>query len=90
MAMKGQKTGGNIVCTASIAAIRADLTPLEYSASKAGVRSLVQSAGDRFAGSRVRVNGVLPGYVIWVRVDGVLPCDFTAICVAYSTAYYLL
>jgi NAD(P)-dependent dehydrogenase (short-subunit alcohol dehydrogenase family) len=32
--------GGCIVCTASIAAIRADVTPLEYAASKGALVSL--------------------------------------------------
>ena len=43
---------------------RADLTSLEYSCSKAAVVSLVQSTAHRLLGSGVRVNGVLPGYVM--------------------------
>mmetsp|Transcript_18532 Transcript_18532/g.22677 ORF Transcript_18532/g.22677 Transcript_18532/m.22677 type:complete len:281 (+) Transcript_18532:129-971(+) len=55
--------GGSIICTSSIAAIRADLTPLQYAASKGAVLSLVQSANDRLLLDNVRVNAVLPGFV---------------------------
>ena len=55
---------GSFICTASIAAIRADMAPLEYSASKAGVKSLVQSVGDRVAGTGVRINAILPGFTV--------------------------
>jgi len=56
--------GGAIVCTASIAAIRADITPLEYAASKGALVSLVRSSADRLLGTGVRVNAVAPGGVV--------------------------
>jgi len=63
--------GGSIVCTASIAAMRADLTPLQYAASKGAVLSLVKSANDRLLLDKVRVNAVVPGGVLTPIVMGV-------------------
>lgn len=77
--MAEQEDGGAIVCTASIAAIRADVTPLGYSCSKAGVVALVRSAQDMLISRNVRVNAVMPGGVMTamsgevaqrVRADG--------------------
>lgn len=53
--------GGSIVCTASVAGLRSGAGPAQYSASKAGVINLVQTAAQQLAGSQVRVNAVLPG-----------------------------
>lgn len=55
--------GGSIICTASIAAIRADLTSMQYAASKGAVLSMVTAANDRLLLDNVRVNGILPGGV---------------------------
>ena len=67
-----QKTGGgSIVLTSSIASIRADLTPLQYAASKGALLSLVISANDRLLLDGVRVNAVLPGGVMTNMVTGV-------------------
>jgi NAD(P)-dependent dehydrogenase (short-subunit alcohol dehydrogenase family) len=55
--------GGSIVCTASVAGIRAGAGGAAYSASKAGVINLVQSAAQQFAGSGVRFNAVCPGLI---------------------------
>lgn len=55
--------GGAIVVTASIAALRADRTPLQYAASKGALLSLVTSANDRLSFDNIRVNAVLPGGV---------------------------
>jgi len=63
-AMETAEEGGAIICTASIAAIRADVTPLEYSASKGAVISMVRSSADRLLGSGIRVNCVVPGGVV--------------------------
>ena len=63
-AMESAGDGGAIVCTASIAAIRADVTPIEYAASKGAVISMVRSSADRLLGSGVRVNCVVPGGVV--------------------------
>ena len=68
-----QEGGGSIVCTASIAAIRADVTPLGYSCSKAGVVALVRSAQDMLLGQsgNVRVNAVMPGGVMTAMAGAV-------------------
>lgn len=63
--------GGSIVCTASIAALMADLTPLQYTASKGAVLSMVRSASDRLLLDNVRVNAVVPGGVMTPMVMGV-------------------
>jgi len=62
--MEAQEEGGAIVCTASIAALRADVTPLEYAASKGAVISMVRSSADRLLGTGIRVNCVVPGGVV--------------------------
>ena len=53
--------GGAIICTASVAGLRSGAGPAQYSASKAGVINLVQTAAQQLAGTGVRVNAVLPG-----------------------------
>jgi NAD(P)-dependent dehydrogenase (short-subunit alcohol dehydrogenase family) len=55
--------GGAIVCTASVAGLRANAAGAPYSASKAGVISLVQTAADALAGTGVRINAVCPGLI---------------------------
>jgi NAD(P)-dependent dehydrogenase (short-subunit alcohol dehydrogenase family) len=55
--------GGAIVCTASVAGLRSGAGGTPYSASKAGVVSLVQTAAYQLAGTRVRVNAICPGLV---------------------------
>jgi len=55
--------GGSIVCTASVAGLRSGAGPTAYSASKAGVVSLVQTAANQLAGTGVRVNAICPGLV---------------------------
>ena len=54
---------GSIICTASVAALRSGAGGSPYSASKAGVISLVQTACQQFAGSGVRVNAICPGLI---------------------------
>lgn len=55
--------GGSIICTASVAALRSGAGGTPYSASKAGVVSLVQTAAYQLAGTGVRVNAICPGLV---------------------------
>jgi len=54
---------GSIVCTASVAGLRANAGGLPYSASKAGVISLVQTSANELYGTGVRVNAVCPGLI---------------------------
>ena len=55
--------GGAIVCTASVAGLRSGAGPASYSASKAGVINLVQTAAQQLAGTGVRVNAICPGLI---------------------------
>ncbi len=55
--------GGSIICTASVAGLRSGAGGVPYSASKAGVVSLVQTAANQFAGTGVRVNAICPGLI---------------------------
>ena len=54
---------GSIILTSSAASLRANAGAISYSASKAAVNSLVQTAANAFGGSGVRVNAILPGLV---------------------------
>lgn len=56
-------TGAAIVCTASVAGLRAGAGPLAYSASKAGVVNLVQTTAMALGGRGIRVNGIAPGLI---------------------------
>lgn len=58
-----QRGGGAIICTASVAGLRAGAGPAPYSASKAGVINLVQTASQELAGTGVRVNAICPGLI---------------------------
>jgi NAD(P)-dependent dehydrogenase (short-subunit alcohol dehydrogenase family) len=55
--------GGSIVCTASVAGLRAGAGGAAYSASKAGLINLVRVAATQLAGSNVRVNAICPGLI---------------------------
>jgi len=54
---------GAIVCTASVAALKAGASGHPYAASKAGVVSLVQTTAYTLTGSGVRINAVCPGLI---------------------------
>ena len=55
--------GGAIICTASVAGLRANAGKSAYAASKAGVISLVQTAANDLYGTGVRVNAICPGLI---------------------------
>jgi NAD(P)-dependent dehydrogenase (short-subunit alcohol dehydrogenase family) len=55
--------GGSIICTASVAGLRSGAGGAAYSASKAGVISLVQTACQQLTGSGIRVNAICPGLI---------------------------
>lgn len=54
---------GSIICTASVAGIRSGAGGPAYSASKAGVISLAQTAANELYGTGVRVNAIAPGLI---------------------------
>jgi NAD(P)-dependent dehydrogenase (short-subunit alcohol dehydrogenase family) len=54
---------GSIVCTASVAGLRANAGGMPYAASKAGVISLAQTAANELYGTGVRVNAICPGLI---------------------------
>ena len=62
-AVPKMRPGGAIVCTASVAGLRAGAGCVSYSASKAGLISLVQVTAQLLAGTGIRINAVAPGLV---------------------------
>lgn len=55
--------GGSIIGTASTAGLRSNAGPTDYSASKAAVVSIVQTACYQLAGSGIRCNALCPGVI---------------------------
>lgn len=58
-----ERGGGSVICTASVAGLRSGAGGAAYSASKAGVINLVQTASQQLAGSGIRINAICPGLI---------------------------
>lgn len=54
---------GSIVATASVAGLRSNAGPTDYSASKAAVISIMQTAAFQLTGKGIRCNAVCPGLI---------------------------
>jgi len=54
---------GAILCTASVAGLRANAGGVDYSASKAAVISIVQTMAYQLYGTGVRINAICPGLI---------------------------
>ena len=54
---------GSIICTASVAGLKAGASGHPYAASKAGVISLVQTTAYSLSGTGVRITAVCPGLI---------------------------
>ena len=57
------KGKGSIICTASVAGLRSGAGGAPYSASKAGVVSLVLTSANYLAGTGIRINAICPGLI---------------------------
>jgi NAD(P)-dependent dehydrogenase (short-subunit alcohol dehydrogenase family) len=55
--------GGSIIATASVAGLKSNAGPTDYSASKAAVVSLMQTCAYQLVGTGIRCNAVCPGLI---------------------------
>jgi NAD(P)-dependent dehydrogenase (short-subunit alcohol dehydrogenase family) len=62
--MQAHGIEGSIINTASIAGLSGDGGPMIYSAAKAAVISLSQSAAIELAPNKIRVNAICPGFIV--------------------------
>ncbi|KAF1807592.1 hypothetical protein FB192DRAFT_1442975 [Mucor lusitanicus] len=65
-------SSGSIIATASVAGVRSGAGPMSYSASKAAVINLCQSAAWRLRGTNIRVNAICPGLIVTEMTEKVL------------------
>ena len=68
--MRAAGRGGSIINTASIAGLSGDGGPLVYSAAKAAVINLTQTAAVELAADRIRVNAICPGFIATPLAEG--------------------
>ncbi|OHD06018.1 MAG: hypothetical protein A2086_06065 [Spirochaetes bacterium GWD1_27_9] len=61
--------GASIVVLSSIASIKGDVGIINYSASKGAINSMVKSMAVEFSKKKIRVNSVLPGFVLTEMID---------------------
>lgn len=54
---------GSIINTASVAGLRSNAGPTDYSASKAAVISITQTSAYQLAGTSIRCNAICPGII---------------------------
>lgn len=54
---------GSIIATASVAGLRSNAGPTDYSASKAAVISLMQTCAYQLTGTGIRCNAICPGLI---------------------------
>ncbi|THH08081.1 hypothetical protein EW145_g2947 [Phellinidium pouzarii] len=57
------ESGGSIIMTASVAGLRSGAGGIDYSASKAAVNSMAQTAAYQLNKSNIRVNSICPGLI---------------------------
>ncbi len=69
-AMRQQGCGGSIINTSSTAGLNAGSGPAAYSAAKAGVINLTQSAAVELAHAHIRVNNIAPGGIYTPLIRG--------------------
>lgn len=60
---KKSDSSGSVIFTASLAGLRGNAGPLDYSASKAAINNLAMTGAVHLAGQNIRVNSICPGLV---------------------------
>ncbi|KAI0958846.1 hypothetical protein AcV7_004547 [Taiwanofungus camphoratus] len=58
-----EHSGGSIILTASVAGIRSGAGPIDYSASKAALNNMAQTAANQLQKVDIRVNTICPGII---------------------------